>query len=213
MLQTLWEQLLGTSALEWLGSITGAAGVWLSIREKVWAWPAFVVCYGIYVELSRAADLHAAVLMNLVFVGLSLWGWRQWAQSAAAKDDAEVSPEEPFRPTHASRPALALALAIWLGGSALLGITLDLATEGALPYLDATATVAGFVAQWLLAKKHIETWWLWLVSDVTYIGLFGVQGYVVTALLFGVYTGLAIQGIWQWRRLIAAATPNTIEST
>ena len=211
MFETLWDQIVATSALEWVGSATGAAGVWLSIREKVWAWPTFIVCYGVYVELSRQAELHAALLMNLVFVGLSAWGWWQWART---RERGEGDADETLRPKRTPRGQLPLALAVWLVGGGILGAALATWVPGEHPYLDANATVAGFVAQWMLGKKYIETWLLWAVSDVIFIGLWGAQGYVLSALLFVVYTGLAVQGWVQWRALLGAADEATFsEST
>ena len=73
-MQTLIDQVLATSWIEWLGTLTGILGVYLSIKEKIAAWPLFILCYTAYVTLSWEAGLLAALLMNLVFIALSIYG-------------------------------------------------------------------------------------------------------------------------------------------
>ena len=74
-MQTIIDQLLATSWIEWLGTITGVVGVYLSIKEKVVAWLLFIVCYSAYVYLSWQAELYAALKMHVVFIVISIYGW------------------------------------------------------------------------------------------------------------------------------------------
>lgn len=195
-LPSLWQQLVATTALEWFGTATGLGAVTLSVRQHRGAWPLFIACYGAYAWLSADAGLWAAAAMNGVFVALSFEGWRAWR--AGATDEGAAVRSTP-------RGLWIRATAAWLGGSAALSIVLLLCGRPGAAWLDASATAAGFVAQWLLTRKQIATWAFWLVSDVLFMVLYGQAGYRLTVGLFAVFTGLAIHGAIAWRRGLESA--------
>ncbi len=206
MLETIWEQVAATAGVEWLGTATGLAAVWLSIRERAAAWPLFIVCYAAYAYFNATAGYPAAAGMNAVFIVLSIDGWRRWGDSTAdttAETTAETTAIE-----SASGRELGGTTAVWLAISLGLGWLLARYTQGHLPYLDAAATTAGLVAQWLLSRKRVATWGFWLLSDLVFVGLYAHQGFWLTAGLFVVFTGLAIGGGLTWRSTVrAGATP------
>jgi nicotinamide mononucleotide transporter len=190
MLEELLRQIAATGWVEWLGTLSGIAGVWASIKERVAAWPLFITCYASYIYLSGQAGLHGALLMNAVFVAISLYGWACWTRprrkNAPALRIGRIPP----------RKAL-LAVFLWAAGTAGIGWLLD-GGGASRPYLDAFASCGGFVAQWMLSRKYIETWICWTVSDLVFIYLWASQGYWMTVLLFTVFIGLAIRGWIEW---------------
>lgn len=192
-LSAVWEQLVATSALEWFGTVTGLAAVALSIRQHRAAWPLFIACYAAYAWLSADARLFAAAAMNGVFVVLSIEGWRSWNTT----DETSIKPSE--------RGVWVSAGGAWLGASAALSIVLMLSGRADAPWLDAGATAAGFVAQWLLTRKYTATWVFWLISDVLFMVLYGQAGFWVTVGLFAVFTGLAVHGQLSWQRELEGA--------
>lgn len=195
-MSTLVQQLLETSLLEWFGTATGLLAVALSVRQHRGAWPLFIACYGAYVGLSVMAGLYAAAGMNAVFVVLSLIGWRAWA-----KNDSE----EEGGPVPTPGRTWAIAAGVWVGATLLLGGGLSALEVSEAPWLDAGATAAGFVAQWLLTRKLVATWSFWLVSDIGFMVLYARAGYWLTVGLFGVFLLLALQGMLRWRRQLAEA--------
>ncbi|MPN57770.1 hypothetical protein SDC9_205464 [bioreactor metagenome] len=52
----------------------------------------------------------------------------------------------------------------------------------------------------MLAKKLIEHWMLWIVVDAVSAGLYFYKELYPTAILFIVYTIMAIAGLIQWRK-------------
>jgi nicotinamide mononucleotide transporter len=73
----------------------------------------------------------------------------------------------------------------------------------ALPYWDAFAAVLSLIAQWLLARKALESWILWIVVDVVSIGIYSAKELYLTAGLYVIFLGLAITGLMAWRRDLA----------
>lgn len=194
----LIEQIRQTSLVEWLGTATGLAGVYLSIKEKALAWPFYILCYLLYAYLSFSAGLYAAMALNACFIPISLYGWRQWtrSQSPAAGADA---PEE-LRISRLRGPALAWTIAIGVAGTLAIGTLLSRYTEGTAPFLDAFATTLSFLAQWMLGRKLLENWLAWIVADLAFVILWGSQGYWVAVAMFLVFTALAVMGYASWKK-------------
>ncbi len=202
MLESFWNQLLATSGIEWLGTITGITGVWLTIRERAAAWPILIVCYGCYVFISLDAKLYAMMFSQAVFIAISAYGWYEWV--AGKSEDGEL-----LKIAHTPPRKIAIALTVLVAGTALFGSLLLKYTDSAYPYLDGFATVCAFVAQWMLARKYIETWICWVVSDIIFISIFVIQGYWMSAFLFSVFVCLALRGWLHWKSTI---TPRSLTS-
>jgi len=81
MINAILTQFAQTSWVEWLGMVAGISGVWLSIKEKIAAWPLFITCYGCYVYISYSHGLHAFMGMNIAFIAISLYGFWKWARN------------------------------------------------------------------------------------------------------------------------------------
>ena len=197
MFETVWSQIVATSWIEWLGTVTGVVGVYLSIKEKTVAWLLFISCYASYVYLSIQAELFAALIMNAVFIVISIYGWLSWSRP---KKDTERTRSIGRVP----KKRLGYVACFILAGSGALGWALDNYTEAYLPYIDAFATSCAFSAQWMLSQKYIENWLFWIVADIIYICLWGAQGYYVSVGLFGIFIFLAIKGWFEWKQTIKA---------
>lgn len=194
-MQTIIDQLLATSWIEWLGTITGVVGVYLSIKEKVVAWLLFIICYSAYVYLSWEAGLYAALKMNTVFIVISIYGWLSWSKSTNATGSARDI-------AHTPSSQLLIAGCFILLGALGFGWGLSSYTEAYMPYLDAFAMSCAFTAQWMLSRKYIENWLCWIVADIIYVGLWGAQGYYVSVGLFIIFIVLAIKGWFEWKGLL-----------
>ena len=197
-MQEIIEQFQQTSLIEWGGTITGLIAVVLSIREKVLAWPLFIVCYALYALLSYQASLPAAMLLNLLFIPISVYGWIQWSQSSAnAKTDQTIN-EGTIRSCTLMEMLIlgivTLVLAITLGAINQMWV------KGTLPYLDAFATVVSFAAQWMLSRKMAENWIAWIIADLAFAILWGIQGYWIAVIMFSVFIVLATSGWISWKK-------------
>ena len=97
-----------------------------------------------------------------------------------------------------------LTLAALLGGVVALSCALlplfAYLTDSPYPLLDSIATCCGFVGMWLLAKKFLENWYCWIVSNALYCTLYFLQGFYITAAFFVVYTVLAVVGLIRWSK-------------
>jgi nicotinamide mononucleotide transporter len=82
----------------------------------------------------------------------------------------------------------------------LIGYVLDHYTDSPLPYWDALTTAGSIVATWMLTRKILEHWIVWVFVDLVSMGLYLYRGLYPTAFLFLVYTIMAVVGYLEWRR-------------
>ncbi|MEM9160349.1 MAG: nicotinamide riboside transporter PnuC [Verrucomicrobiota bacterium] len=180
--------------VEWLGTATGLTGVYLSIREKTLAWPFFILCYGLYAYLSFSASFYAAMFLNICFIPISVYGWYQWTRVSKEGSSERVSI------SWMRRSQLIYVLCIAVLGTFSIGLFLSLYAGGRMPYLDSFATTLSFLAQWALGRKFIENWISWLIADIAFIVLWGIQGYWLSVVMFIVFTAMAALGFASWKK-------------
>ena len=184
------------SAWEILGFLFGALGVWLTVRENIWCWPTGLVSVGAYVIVFYRARLYADMGLQVVYIALCLYGWYAWLHGGTARGPLVVS----------RIPRLLLLGACAAGGcfALVLGATLSGATDAALPFMDSSTTAFSLVAQWMQTRKWIENWWVWIVVDAVYVGIYIFKGLLLTAGLYAVFLALAGLGLVAWRRSLRA---------
>jgi nicotinamide mononucleotide transporter len=180
-----------------VGALTGVVAVWLTTRQKIWCWPIGIVSVLLYVLVFYQARLYATMGLQVVYVGLAVYGWYAWTKGGRA--------DGPLRVSRASTRTLAVAFGVGLAVTLGLGAWLGRQTDEALPFTDAAVTSVSLIAQWMQTRKLIENWWLWLAVDVVYVGMNLSQGLVPTAGLYAIYTALAVAGLREWHRSMEAA--------
>jgi len=188
--------MVPTNPFELVGVATGILGVWLTTRQKIWCWPVGLVSVVAFIVVFFRAKLYAAMGLQLVYVGLIGYGWYSWLYGGEGHLSLRVSclPQRLVAVLAMAGAGVSLALGSWLGRS----------TDEALPYLDGFTTSFSLVAQWMQARKYLENWVVWVVVDVVYVGMSLSQGLTLTAGLYLIYICLALLGLRDWRRSMAA---------
>lgn len=183
-----WAEIAAASA--------GLAMVVCNLRVSPWGWPLAITSSLLYAALFAHSHLYGQASLQVFFVAISLWGWRQWLRPADDGKALEVGPMS-------RRQRLIAAL---LTGAAWPVLALGLATQtdSALPWLDALPTVASVTAQVLLARKRLETWPVWLAVNLVSMLLFALQGLALTVLLYAVFAAMSVAGWRAWSRRLAS---------
>jgi len=184
------------SPLEIFAAAVGAWSVWLSVRQNVLSWPTAIVNVVLYTIVFYEAKLYADMGLQVVYAVLSVYGWYQWLYGGEGHTTLHVS-----RTTRSLSVRLALIAAT---SAVLLGSLLHRSTDAALPFMDSALTSASLVAQWMMTRKLLENWAVWIAVDILYVGMFIYKGLYVTAVLYAVFLGLAVKGWIDWRNSIRA---------
>ena len=182
--------------LEWIAALAGAISVYLSARESIWSWPTGIINVALYTVVFYDAKLYADMGLQVVYVALSIYGWYEWLYGGANHTELPVS-------RVSARLSVVLTL-IAIATSAALGTLLSHRTDAALPYVDSSTTATSLVAQWMMTRKILENWIVWIAVDVVYVGMFIFKHLYKTAGLYTVFLVLAAMGYVEWRRTLAA---------
>jgi len=192
------------SPLEIVAALLGALSVWLSVRQNIWSWPTGIVNVVLYAIVFYEAKLYADMGLQVVYAVLSIYGWYEWLYGGAGRTELRVTRTGP-------RLGLLLGL-IAAVGSVVIGLFLHHETDAALPFMDSFLSSTSLVAQWMMTKKLLENWLVWISVDVLYVGMFIFKGLFLTSALYAVFLALAIKGFLDWRRSMSAESALTLVS-
>lgn len=181
--------------LELAGVATGIVCVWYNTRQNVLGWVWGMVNVVIYAYIFFNAKLYADTGLQVVFFVLSGYGLYQWVFGGENQQPLPVS----RLPRRFLVPALLTFGLTWAG----LAWGLSRFTDASLPVVDSATTVVSLIAQWMLARKYLENWLLWLGADVVYVGMYAYKELYWTSLLYFVFLGLAVKGYLAWRRSLS----------
>ena len=180
-----------TSYLELIAVAFGLTCVWFMKKESVLVFPLGIVNVLIYMYIFFAARLYANAAINGFFFIMSVYGWYNWSR----KDSSDST----IRITRCSKPELllnAIAIIVFL---IIIRIVLARYTESRIPSWDAMTTAVYIVAQWLLSRKKIENWILWISADTVMIGLCAWEDLYFSSFQYLVFTIIAIFGFREWK--------------
>jgi nicotinamide mononucleotide transporter len=181
--------------MNWLEPVavaTGIVSVYLSVKQRIWSWPTALVNVALYFVVFREQKLYADMGLQVIYFVLSLYGWYEWLYGGEHRTELKVSRAD-------SRMAITLT-AIAVAGVAVLGTLFARYTDAALPYVDSATATTSLVAQWMMTRKVLENWAVWIAVDVVYVGMFIYKHLFLTSGLYAGFLLLAVMGHVQWRR-------------
>lgn len=196
-----WLVANGSSCAELIGFVTGVLNVWLVTRENIWSWPVGLVNATFYAIVFMRAGLYSDTGLQVVYFVLSLYGWWHWWRGGPERAPVMVTRTPPR--------LWALLALITVGAWAVLFSITARIPGAALPHVDAALVAVSLVAMWMMTRKLLENWILWIAVDVAYIGLFINRGLRLTAVLYLVFLALAVLGFLKWKRSAERETLST----
>ena len=181
------------SALELSAVITSFTAVLLGARGVRMTWPWYLVSASLYAIFFYQVDLIASALLQFVFIAAGIWGWLGWNRSGVI----------PRYMNNKERLIWLTALvASWLLTAPILE---SIGAAATLP--DSFLLISSTLAQTAMVLQRNETWIAWIVIDIFGTYHYANQGYWFTALLYGVFTIIAVFGLERWKKLSSSANP------
>ncbi|GGI19070.1 nicotinamide riboside transporter PnuC [Oxalicibacterium faecigallinarum] len=183
---------LQTSWLEIISFLLALAMVALNIRQSPWGWLFAIISAALYAKVFHEARIYGDMGLQFVFIAVSIWGAYQWLFGGRLHQGITVS--------HLSRKGWSLTIASWGAAYGLIFILLARFTNSDVAHIDAFLTAGSLVAQFLLARKTLENWHMWITIDLLYIGLYIHKNLYLTAVLYGLFAVLACIGLNAWKK-------------
>lgn len=184
-------QIIPTTVLEVIGFLTGALCVWLLVKQNIWNWPVGIINAVMFIVLFYQSRLYADMALQFIYVVLGFLGWYWWLRGGDNKTELKVQ-----------KTSLNHGVALLIIGTATtFGMySYLLSINDSAPFLDALTTVMSLTAQYMLTRKLIENWAVWIAADIIYICLYASRGLYLTSVLYAVFLAMCIAGLIEWRK-------------
>jgi len=207
LFESIYNGLLQTTWLELIAVIAGIVSVWYSRKESILVYPIGLINTTIYIYLSFKGHLLGEASVNLYYTIMSLWGWYLWTRVDPNKYTIILQITKSNTRDWVYQILFFLAFYFSLYFS-LTYLKKEFAPE-AIPWADALASAAAYTGMWLMAKKKVESWIWWIITNIASIPLYFVKGYTFTSVQFIVLLVIAIAGLKSWND---KAKSNSIKS-
>lgn len=183
-------------ALELFGTLVGLVYLWLEYRASIYLWIASIIMPAIYIFVYYDAGLYADCGINVYYLGAALYGWAVWRYGAKGSEQTE------YPITHIPTRHIFAASIVFAVSLVAIAWLLIRYTDSNVPWCDAFTTALSIIGMWMLARKYLEQWWVWMVVDVVCVGLYIYKGLYFTATLYALYAVVAVMGWANWKKLM-----------
>jgi len=191
---------IAENIVEIFGAVTGIAYVILEIKRNILLWPLGIITSAVYIYVFGHNGFYANMGLQGYYLVISIYGWYRWRRHQQGAQGGEQSDVKRIDRVTATWCIL-VAAALWAG----LWLLLDRATDSPVPLWDGLITSLSVVATWMLTRKYLEQWYVWIVANAIAVVVYLVMGMYPTAVLFMVYFGMAIVGVRAWSRQFQSA--------
>ncbi len=184
--------------VELAGFVLSLAMVYCNIKEIHWGWPLAILSSVLYGLVFWNSQLYGEASLQVMFILTALWGWHQWRKGTLSVNP-DVQTVSPLKISQLNSIELKQAAAVTLLAWPVMAYFLNRYTDSDVAIWDALVTTLSLLGQYLLAKKKIENWWVWLVVNIITVGLMLVKSLWLTALLYVLFAILSYIGLKAWR--------------
>lgn len=186
-----------TSLLEYIAVFSGLASVWYSRSENILVYPVGLINTIVYMYLSLKGHLLGEASVNLYYTIMSIYGWALWSK----KDSSKMMQ---LKISFSNRrdwwqQLLFFAVCYGIIYFSLSYLKKAFAPE-AIPWGDAFASATAFTGMWLMARKKVESWYWWFLTNLASIPLYFVKHYTFTSVYYFILLLFAFFGWQEWKR-------------
>lgn len=180
--------------LEITAVIFGFLSVWFSKQNKIWVFPSGMISTAIFVYLLVKWELLGDMMINAYYFVMSIYGWYIWTRKV---DDTYVTPIS--RTTKNEKKISVFVFIVTLLFVYTVYNAFDKWTSW-VAYVDTVTTAIFFVGMWLMARRKLENWILWIIGDIISAPLYFYKGFTFTSFQYLVFTIIAIFGYFAWKK-------------
>ena len=189
----LWDNIVELS-----GALLGLLYIFFSIRQHIFTWPTGLLTSLLYTVVFFRSGFYADMGLQVYYVVVSIYGWYYWLRGGKQSEDSNQQAPIQKTPRKVFISGILITAVIYI---ALVGILLNF-TDSTVPYMDSLTTALSITATWMLARKYIEHWLIWIFVDFFSAGLYVYKELWPTVILFLVYTAMAVIGYYEWKKAL-----------
>lgn len=189
-------QWLATHWVEALATITGLLYIYFSVKQKILLWFFGILNAVFLIAVYYQSGIFAYMMLQFYYLFISIYGWIHWAKGSAGEKELPV--------TRVKWEMAMVLLLLSLVLSAAIYWALKKFTVSDIPWIDGISTAFSITATWMLARKILEHWLVWIIVDSGLCILYITRSLYLMTILFAVYTVLAVYGYISWEKTIGA---------
>ena len=182
--------------LQAVGVALGLLYLWLEYRANIYLWIVGLIMPVVHGVLYFKSGLYADCSMQVYYILAGVYGLAVWKRRSSG---TEKSAAADIAPTPAR--LVAPLVGVYVAAHAAIYLFLVRLTDSSVPFWDSMTTAMSIVAMWMLSRKYIEQWGVWLVADIITAALYMYKGIPLTAGLYALYAVLAAVGYVRWLRI------------
>lgn len=185
---------MNLSPIELAGALIGLVYIFLEYKASKYLWFAGIVMSLFYIWIFADANCYAWAATYFYYLCANIYGIYCWSKKTNKEEQIEIS----NLPTHLFPKLLMIICLI----SILFFYIIELFTDSKIPVSESVSTALSIVGMWLLAKKYVQHWYVWLLVNAIYIFANLYIGLYFTAILFTIYFVVSIFGLYKWQQLV-----------
>lgn len=181
--------------LQIVGTLLGLLYLWLEYKANIWVWIVGAIMPMVHGMLYLQSGIYADAAMQLYYVAAGIYGlfvWLRGEKRSEKRIDIQYTPKK----------WIFSLVAVYVVLHISLYFLLTEFTDSRVPLFDSMSTALSIVAMWMLSRKLVEQWLVWLVVDMISVGLYLYKGIPITAMLYMLYCALAVAGYMRWRKQV-----------
>ncbi len=193
------------SHIEFWATLSGGVAVWLSAKENIWSWIIGLINVTLAFFMFFQIQLYPDMLLQIFFFITNIVGFLQWKypklENANSKNELKISKLSVRQFSLMTAAGIACTLALGTFSSKLHYLAPQIfSLPSAFPYLDSFTTIMSVVATFMLIKKKVEAWWIWLVVDIIATYMYYIKEVKLYALLYLIFVIIAAFGAKEWTK-------------
>lgn len=182
--------------LEVTAILFGLASVWYAKKDNILVFPTGIINTAIYVYLLWKWSLLGDMMINFYYVVMSIYGWYHWTRKKGDVVEFPISRMNTYE-----KKVSALIFVLTIGFVVAVYTFFDKFTHWTT-YVDTLVTGIFFAGMWLMARRKIENWILWIIGDIISIPMYFVKGYSFTSIQYLIFTIIAVFGYLEWKKTL-----------
>ena len=202
-LHEIWEKFVSnvqqTSWQEWVSTVTQIASVWYARKNNILVYPTGIIGVLLAAWLyffNSHPPLYADGTLNIYYFIMSVYGWYNWVQK---KDGKHLT----YPISWCNKKELSAGALLFIASWGIIYFALIKITDSNTPILDSLVSASAVVAMWWMAKRKIENWLAWIISNIVAIPLNFYKEFYLFTLMYVLFFAMALWGFIEWKKQAA----------
>ena len=167
--------------------------VFLANRNNLHTWWTGIIGTILLGILFFEVKLYADVILQVFFIVTNLYGWWAWLYGGRDRRELPIS-----RITLKQLLFFTLLALVITAGH---GYLLHSLTDASFPFIDSIVLVFSIIAQFLLMKRKLESWYFWILVDLVACPLYAAKALYLTSAIYFLFLLNAVWGLVNWLKI------------